>query len=522
MSHQLLSSHLRGVAIVHQHQIRAHSLSKIDAAIPSLQQEFAQIPYVESRGNLYSQGAKRINPVKYYVVENTHVIKKPKKRRDEKKVTLNTGNIEITQVNQSISSSTDNYVSIKLLSGLGNRIFMILAALNYAEKYNKQFVYCIDFVNEGRIAHEKNLTEMTLKIFGNLKVIQSLKSYTLINTSKNVFIYNELPYSPANVVLEGFFQSELNFPSPSLYPSIKTEPISIYFVHIRGGDYLTDYGLNIGLSEYYETCFHYLGNVKYIVFSNDNEYAKKIMNGYTLDYTISNTVNQYDVLVEMANCLGGICANSTFSWMGAFFQGSERKEVFMPSNWWKCNDYQNIYPKWATMVNIRSNKNNDIYFNTVQPESLLLITIIKKETINDLLIFLKSIQTYESQCKFIVYYLDKKTKEQLSIYPSITLLDGSIFIKEYNRIVSNNFMFTRFDAIKYTLHKCPGSRVGYIDIDKSSSNDLMTFMQTNLEEDVVMSKGVLLFRNTFKNLLTLEYTDNDMKKYRTDEKFLKR
>jgi predicted GH43/DUF377 family glycosyl hydrolase len=85
MSHQLLTSHLRGVAIVHQHQIRAHSLSKIDAAIPSFQPEFAQIPIVESRGNLYSQGVKKIKPVKAYVIENTPVVVKKKKEKEKEK-----------------------------------------------------------------------------------------------------------------------------------------------------------------------------------------------------------------------------------------------------------------------------------------------------------------------------------------------------------------------------------------------------------------------------------------------------
>jgi hypothetical protein len=57
------------------------------------------------------------------------------------------------------------------------------------------------------------------------------------------------------------------------------------------------------------------------------------MKKYNIEYKLSDSKTGYDSLVEMANCAGGICANSSLSWLGGYFQKEMRGIICMPSEW---------------------------------------------------------------------------------------------------------------------------------------------------------------------------------------------
>jgi hypothetical protein len=77
------------------------------------------------------------------------------------------------------------------------------------------------------------------------------------------------------------------------------------------------------------------------------------MKQFNVEYTISDKIDPFDTLIEMANCAGGICANSSFSWLGGFFQGDTRGKVYMPSVWFKGKpEYSGFYPSWVNIVSV--------------------------------------------------------------------------------------------------------------------------------------------------------------------------
>jgi hypothetical protein len=245
------------------------------------------------------------------------------------------------------------YVSVRLLGGVGNRIFQLLAVLGYSQKFQKIPVISRSNISNGAQPHEQNLDDMVSKIFPNVNVVENLQNLTIINERAG-FIYNPLSNCLTNVLLSGYFQNENYFPSSELIPVLKTNSYAnTYFIHIRAGDYLKSPVFNHNLSVYYSNCINILGpNVKYLVFSNDNEYARKYLKDFNIEYVLSDKTDQLEVLVEMANCEGGICANSSFSWLGAFFQDKSVGKRFMPSVWANGSDCTGVYPKWATVISL--------------------------------------------------------------------------------------------------------------------------------------------------------------------------
>lgn len=252
--------------------------------------------------------------------------------------------------------SPGDYVTVYLRNGLANRIFQILAALGYAERYKKKLILSKTLSREGPKPHELGLFNILSKIFPNIP-ITDIENYTILH-EKGEMNYSPLENLESNVCLYGYFQDAQYFPSKALIPTIQTTYYSnTYFVHIRAGDYIGSFGLN--LVEYHKKCFAELGDVKYIVFSDDNAYADKYMKQFGIAYTISEKRDALESLVEMANCAGGICANSTFGWLGGFFQGEQRGKIFMPSVWLKGRDCKGIYPPWATVINLENSVPKD-------------------------------------------------------------------------------------------------------------------------------------------------------------------
>jgi hypothetical protein len=252
--------------------------------------------------------------------------------------------------------SSSGTVTVRLTSGLGNWIFKILAGLGYAEKYGKQFVITrnnIQYIITK--PHEQGLLEKITRIFPDIPIVDSVPNPSCI-IEKTQFNYSPLEACSSNVVLHGYFQDEKYFPSDKLIPTIKTAYYpDTYFVHIRAGDYLGSSEFGLDLVKYYKNCFSLLDpSIKFTVFSNDNKYAETYMKQFGVSYTLSDKVDQVDTLIEMANCAGGICANSSFSWLAGLFQNSTRRQIFMPSTWMKNGNCSGIYPTWATVISVNA------------------------------------------------------------------------------------------------------------------------------------------------------------------------
>jgi hypothetical protein len=252
------------------------------------------------------------------------------------------------------------YVSATLLGGFANRLFIIHAALNYAHQTNRKFVLIDKLIQDVHHESKSIILQNLEKLFGKFiyYTVPDYVSWKIINDNKQcAFNYSEIPkYEGKSVIFEGYFQNPQYIPK---MPDLKTELIrkpNTYFLHIRLGDYLKIPLYNIPLKKYYSESIMQImesdNNAKFLVFSNDNVNAKTFIETnikVPFSYTFSEALSGYDTLLEMASCAGGICANSTLSWMGAYYQKSPRILVFMPSPW-LSKGYVDIYPEWATII----------------------------------------------------------------------------------------------------------------------------------------------------------------------------
>jgi len=257
-------------------------------------------------------------------------------------------------------TDTPNYVSSWIHGGLGNQLFQIASALEYAKKYKKTPI----FKDEKRLWHPFNFERITGwdTIFNNnLKVIEPEK-YDKIDFNiyheevKNN--YNELPYIQNNVYLKGYFQAakyispetrtkmnELIYSNPHYYQSAKDEYQKIksffndenddnyVFMHFRRTDYINNpYHPTLDFNYYNNGLRYFNNNINIIIFSDDINWCKNVIkiNDKKIYYVDINDI--FKEMILMTFIKNGIIANSTFSWWGAFL-GDENKKIIAPKLW---------------------------------------------------------------------------------------------------------------------------------------------------------------------------------------------
>jgi len=259
----------------------------------------------------------------------------------------------------------DTYVSIILKGGLGNRIFQVLAGQHFAEKTGRKFVIDNNYIH----ANPHETSEDTMNQL--MQLFPSLTFYTgnpieWVKIEEEVFM--TFQYQPdifkrfpgRNILLNGYFQNTNYFPkeipffqNPNRY--------SNYFLHIRLGDYVNT-SFDIDLRNYYKSCISKIlkdnSTTQFLIFSDQPEIADEYLKSLNLPfkYSFSSAKSSLDVLKEMAACSGGICANSSLSYLGAFFQ-RPRGQIFMPSEWMKGmnrNQLNGFYPLWASVMETRA------------------------------------------------------------------------------------------------------------------------------------------------------------------------
>jgi hypothetical protein len=260
-----------------------------------------------------------------------------------------------------------NLVFPELIGGLGNQLFIAAAGYTVGKYHGSK----VCFAKATQNSHStKDYRETVLKYLGDPVEF----SYDLVSYNQPLFWHPDFSeWTPSNIntnliFMKGYYQYYPVFDpikedlqervlkglEPyiiSLNNKFKTVDFKkTAFLHIRRGDYLEKPDIHYNIpKEYYHTayktlCDKYSTPSTLLLFTDDVKWLSEQKDLYSLPgATIVNLEDEVESLALMTLCEGGaICANSTFSWWGAFLS-KNHKAVFVPSLWCRGSN-NNLFP----------------------------------------------------------------------------------------------------------------------------------------------------------------------------------
>ena len=170
------------------------------------------------------------------------------------------------------------------------------------------------------------------------KEIDSLKDNTYIYGYFQTEKYFE---NIKNELLQSFrLTNELNLNNSSLLAQIKSE--NAVSIHVRRGDYDNSPFELLDIQDYYRNAIELIQkNVEspsFYIFTNNYAWAEENFEPINIKKSIVNINSESQSFLDMilmSNCKHNICANSSFSWWGAWLNATPNKMVIVPFKWFK-------------------------------------------------------------------------------------------------------------------------------------------------------------------------------------------
>jgi hypothetical protein len=257
----------------------------------------------------------------------------------------------------------------KVMGGLGNQIFITIAAYISHKVHNYPlYIFQNPLSNNKHNLNKINYNESIFKYLGEHVnhtlddtlirfLMQAGYSFHSMSHDEGFKRWNPESMSPGTITSSYYqyyptiqpYEQEIRelllkglneHPNKHFLHSQKNSA----FLHIRRGDYLNHPDIHyIQPIEYYQSAINTLLSKKNInkiyVFSDDIHWVKSVSLFQSTLFEIVNSDDELYSLHLMSQCKGGaICANSTFSWWGAFLGAySERNPVIVPQKWISLN-----------------------------------------------------------------------------------------------------------------------------------------------------------------------------------------
>jgi hypothetical protein len=282
------------------------------------------------------------------------------------------------------------FLFVRLHGGLGNQLFQCASAHGIAKMTN--FLPVLVFTESAaHYQHNKEIREYIDSVFKGMCCISyehicNIPFICWSETGSDVppdacFTYSaevisQIRGSSDPVFMDGYFQNENYFRDVKrdllehfFNPIIAAKIVAkyphteeSYFIHVRRGDYVGNKLYNIDYDAYLEKALKHLTKnyetVHFYVVSNDVAYCKShplfSSNTTNIQFTILDdpSMTPLNTLHFMASCrLGGICANSSFSWWGSYFNSNPNKRVYFPYEWMtNITGPIDVYPDDALVI----------------------------------------------------------------------------------------------------------------------------------------------------------------------------
>lgn len=252
--------------------------------------------------------------------------------------------------------------------GCGNAMFQVIAGEIYAMMNNKICLITRETQNPHNLFHQ----EYAKTVFKKTKFIDTegipFEKFTFF---PQVIGFEEWKpwHIPGNVVLRGYFQTvsflqeHKDFVVQYFYDGLREfllPPTQKVGLHVRRGDYVGNSFHDTVSDKYYRKALLLFEDMVkecgVSVFSDDinfcrnQNFLKKIPNVEFIE-----ELDELKTMGIMISCQGGfICANSSFSWWGAFLGAHQKGEIVtVPSKWCLNKDTKdlNLIPREWVIVN---------------------------------------------------------------------------------------------------------------------------------------------------------------------------
>lgn len=242
---------------------------------------------------------------------------------------------------------------------LGNQIFIISSIVGISNELGLNYSFNWNYSNIFNNQHKLN---KNVKIITPIKQIKERThdfDKTLLDSIK---LFTERS-SLSTISVNGFLQDYRYFiNSKNILTDIFNIPKNKYkntaSLHVRRGDYLKYPKHHPQQSdEYYENAIDIMkskGITNFRVYSDDIDWCKNKFKDSM--FYFSENKNQFEDLYDMMLCDNNIIANSTYSWVAAFYNRNEDKTVIKPCNWFGVasphdNDKKKGYsvPNWIEL-----------------------------------------------------------------------------------------------------------------------------------------------------------------------------
>lgn len=243
-----------------------------------------------------------------------------------------------------------NFVSSKLIGGLGNQLFQIAIVIEYAKNNNKIPIF--KEKNKEDIVKEHEKTPFSSFLKDNLLVIDYDIYFHNEYQEKEEYKKTIIPYYDGNLLIKGYYQSSYNlseetrfFMNRLLYSNKNylENAVNILnnikkkfqdynhdnycFIHIRRGDFL-EFSFIPNL-DYYENAVNIIGrDKKLIIFSDDIKWCQENIRINDKQLFINNQSDCYIELILMSLFKNGIVSpGSSFSYWAAYLGYNEKKII---------------------------------------------------------------------------------------------------------------------------------------------------------------------------------------------------
>jgi hypothetical protein len=275
-------------------------------------------------------------------------------------------------------------ITVHLMDGLGNQLFMIFATLAYSIQHRVTPVF-----SQHNNTHRRTYWHTFFSDIRTLTENYPENPENFIVYQEPEFGYQPLPlFGEQSIKLKGYFQSFRYFEEvqSTLFEYIhlydKQTAISAKYahylcgketvaMHFRLGDYKqVQEFLPIMKYEYYENALAFILErlnvpneirVLYFCEEEDNDYVNQQIHKLQSVYSsiefvkIADEIPDYEQLLIMSVCHHTIIANSTFSWWGAYFNPNPNKIVCYPSVWFgnalpNHSQKDMMLPEWNQII----------------------------------------------------------------------------------------------------------------------------------------------------------------------------